>query len=121
VRGGQVAEFAVSVDDGAFVGGDGVGSVVEGGADVLDGGLSSLDVEGCGFEKNVGAGGGEPGVDGVGFRVSWGGRSCPPTVGNRIRIKIEDRGGIKAVLVGDPAQTSRGDAGDAIVDAVAGL
>jgi hypothetical protein len=33
---GQVAEFAVSVDDGAFVGGDGVGSVIEGDADVVD-------------------------------------------------------------------------------------
>ena len=37
---GQVAEFAVGVDDGAFVGGDGVGSVGEGGADVVDGGLA---------------------------------------------------------------------------------
>src|SRR5580658_6018611 len=38
-RGGQVAQFAVGVHDGAFVGGDGVGSVLEGGADVVDGGL----------------------------------------------------------------------------------
>ena len=40
--GGQVAQVAVGVDDGAFVGGDGVGSVLEGGADVVDGGLAVL-------------------------------------------------------------------------------
>ena len=61
---GQVAEFAVGVDDGAFVGGDGVGSVVERGADVVDGGLAGVDVEGGGFEDDVGAGRGEPGVNG---------------------------------------------------------
>jgi hypothetical protein len=44
------------VDDRAFVGGDGVGSVVEGGTDVVDGGLAVLDVEGCGFEEDVGLG-----------------------------------------------------------------
>ena len=44
LRGGQVAEFAVGVDDGSFVGGDGVGSVVEGGANVVGGGLAALDV-----------------------------------------------------------------------------
>ena len=37
--------FAVSVDDWAFVGGDGVGSVFEGGADVIDGGLAVFHVE----------------------------------------------------------------------------
>ncbi len=42
--GGQVAEFAVGVDYRAFVGGDGMGSVAEGGADVVDGGLAGLDV-----------------------------------------------------------------------------
>ena len=61
--GGQVAQFAVGVDDGAFVGGDGVGSVLEGGADVVDGGLAGFDVEGRGFEEDVGAGGGEPVAD----------------------------------------------------------
>ena len=55
---GQVAQFAVGVDDGAFVGGDGVGSVVECGADVVDGGLAVCHVEGRGFEEDVGAGGG---------------------------------------------------------------
>jgi hypothetical protein len=51
------------VDDGAFVGGDGVGSVGEGGADVIDGGLAGFQVQRSGFEEKVGAGGGEPGVD----------------------------------------------------------
>ena len=53
---GQVAEFAVSVDDRAFVGGDGVSSVVEGGADMVDRGQAGLDVEGGGFEEDVGLG-----------------------------------------------------------------
>jgi hypothetical protein len=38
--GGQIAKFAVGVDDWAFVGGDGMGSVLECGADVIDGGLA---------------------------------------------------------------------------------
>jgi hypothetical protein len=63
----EIAEFAVGVDDGAFVGGDGVGSVLESGADVVDGRLSGFDVERCGFEENVGAGGGEPVVEGGGL------------------------------------------------------
>jgi hypothetical protein len=42
--GSQIAEFAVGVDDGSFVGGDGVGSVLEGGANVIDRGLAVLDV-----------------------------------------------------------------------------
>jgi hypothetical protein len=45
------------MNDGAFVGGDGVGSVLEGGVDVVDGGLAVLDVEGSGFEEDVGVGG----------------------------------------------------------------
>ena len=44
------------MDDGAFVRGDGVGSVIEGGADGVDGGLAVLDVERCGFEEDFGLG-----------------------------------------------------------------
>ena len=47
---GQVAELAVGVDDGAFVGSDGVGSMIEGGADVVNGGLAGFNVEGSRFE-----------------------------------------------------------------------
>jgi len=67
-RGSQIAEFAVSVNDGAFVSGDGVGSVLESGADVIGGGLTVLYVKGCGFEENVGAGGGKPAFDIKGLR-----------------------------------------------------
>ncbi len=56
----QVAQFTVGVDDGAFVGGDGVGSVLEGSADVVDAGLAIFYVEGCGFKQHIGACGGEP-------------------------------------------------------------
>ena len=45
------------MDDGAFVGRDGVGSMLERGADVIDGWLAGLDVEGGGFEENVSTGG----------------------------------------------------------------
>jgi hypothetical protein len=50
------------MDDRSFVGGDGVGSVVERGADVVDGGLAVGDVEGRGFEEDVGAGFSQPGA-----------------------------------------------------------
>ena len=53
----------VGVDEGSFVGGDGVGAVGEGGADVVDGGLPGGDVEGGGFEEDVGLGIEEPVVD----------------------------------------------------------
>ena len=52
----QVAEFAVCMDDGAFVGSDSVGSLVESGTDVVDGGQAVFHVEGCGFEEDVGLG-----------------------------------------------------------------
>ena len=51
------------MDDGSFVGGDGVGSVLERGADVIDGGLAGFDVERGGFEEDVGLGGFEPLAD----------------------------------------------------------
>ena len=60
---GQVAQFAVGVDDGSFVGGDGVGSVLEGGADVGDGGFAVFHVQRGGFEEDVSSGGGEPVAD----------------------------------------------------------
>jgi hypothetical protein len=62
-RCGQIAKFAVSVDDGAFVGGDSVGSVIQGSAYVVDGGLAGFDVEGGGFKQNVGLGFLQPAVD----------------------------------------------------------
>ena len=44
------------MDDGAFVRGDGVGSVIEGGADVVNRGLAGFDVEGGGFVEDFGLG-----------------------------------------------------------------
>jgi hypothetical protein len=37
--------------------------VVEGGAEVVDGGLAVFHIEGGGFEENVGLGGFQPGLD----------------------------------------------------------
>jgi hypothetical protein len=127
-RQGQVAEFAVGVDDGAFVGGDSVGSVFERRADVLDGGLAGFDVERCGFEEDVGAGGGEPG-----FRLIVGGCGpqglkpafCRGVIGTTevapfpFVLRIESDGSVQAVCVSDPAQAAGGDSGDAVRNAVA--
>ena len=115
---GQVAEFAVGVDDGAFVGGDGVGSVFEGGADVIDGGLAVFHVERGGFEQDVGAGRGEPFVDV--FAAMGGARfeiRCRHFAGGSARATQSVY--IDALRVGDPAQASGGDSGDAEGDAVA--
>jgi len=108
--GSEVAEFGVGVDDGALVRGDGVSSVVESGADVVDGGLAILDAEGGGFEENVGLGGGEPGTN-VGIRIV-----TRHFAGGGARATLF---GIEAVWIGEPAQTAGGDAGDAEGDAVA--
>jgi len=82
-RSGQIAQLAVGMNDGAFVRGDGVGSMFEGGADVVDGGLAGFDVERSGLEENIRASSGQPFPDVAGV---WGGHSCPPTAGSRIRI-----------------------------------
>ena len=68
---GQVAEFAVGVDDCPLVRGDGMGSVIESGADVIDGGLAVLDVQRCGFEEDVGFGRIEPGADAGDIRIRF--------------------------------------------------
>ena len=60
---GQITEFAVVVDDRTFVGRDGVGSVLEGGADMIDGGPAVLHIERGGFEKDIGLGSGQPVAD----------------------------------------------------------
>jgi hypothetical protein len=60
---GQVAELAVGVNDCPFVGGDGVGSVLESGADVVDGGLAIFYIQRGGFEEDVRFGRFEPGAN----------------------------------------------------------
>ena len=100
---GQIAEVLVRVDDRSFIGSDRVGSVFEGGADVVDGGLAVFHVQGCSFEEDVGFGGGEPFAD-----------------VRQLRIRLQDSLGIQTIRGGDPAKASGGDAGDAVGDAVAG-
>jgi len=109
LRGGEIAEFAVGVDDGAFVGGDGVGSVFEGGADVVGGGLAGFDVEGRGFEEDVGLGFCQPVAD-VSFSFSF-------RLGTGARATFLDR--VEASGIRDPTQAAGGDAGEAEGDAVA--
>ena len=87
---GQVAEVAVGVDDGAFVGGDGVGSVLECGADVGYGGFAVFHVQRGGFEEDVSVRGGEPFADVLGSGLA----------GAKIRVRIQ------AICVGDPAHAS---------------
>jgi hypothetical protein len=108
------------VDDGAFVGGDGVGSVLEGGADVLDGGLAGLDVEGRGFEEDVGTGGGEPAFDvrgrspqGLKPFLFVGLIGTAETMPFPLGALGESDGGVNSIVVGDPSQAARGDSGDA--------
>jgi len=78
-RRGEVAEFAVGVDDRSFVGGDGVGSVVERGADVIDGGLAGFYIERGGFEEDVSASGSKPVM-----HIVWRGRPRPRKAGKLI-------------------------------------
>jgi hypothetical protein len=118
-RGGEVAQLAVGVNDGAFVGGDGVGSVLEGGADVVDGGLAIFHVERCGFEEDVGLGGGEPGADVVdvsGLAGERGRIRCWHFAGKSARATLVR---VDSGRVGNPAQAAGGDSGDAAGDAVA--
>jgi cobalamin biosynthesis protein CbiD len=73
------------MNDGAFVGGDGMGSVFERGVNVVDGGLAVLYVERSRFEKNISLCRREPLTD-VSWFV-WRGRSRPRTAVGRIRIQ----------------------------------
>jgi hypothetical protein len=96
---GQIAEFAIGVDDGAFVGSNRVGSMVQGGADVVDGRLSGRNVEGSGFEEDVSFGRGEPGMDVCSLREFRGGGRF-------------DLFGIDACRIGDPTEAAGGDSCD---------
>ena len=110
--GGEIAEFAVGVDDWSFVGGDGVGSVVKRGADVIDGGLAVFDVEGGGFEEDVGVGGFQPVSDASRLPIRSSrssGQECPLHTSLRI----------EAIGVGDPSQTAGCDSGNSESDSVA--
>src|SRR6267143_3713097 len=93
------------MNDGAFIRRDGVRSVVECGAKVVDGRLTILHVEGCRLEEDIGLGRGQPVADilwvwtAVLRRLSWiGGRQCCR---------------VNAVGLGDPSQPPGGKSCDA--------
>jgi hypothetical protein len=78
--------------------------------------LAVFHVERGGFEEDVGLGGGEPVADvrRLWIRFPARGHECPRYTG------LSYTGfGIQAVGIGDPAQPSGGDSGDAVGDAVA--
>jgi hypothetical protein len=133
----EIAQFAVGVDDRAFVGGDGVGSVFKRGANVRDRGLAIFDVKGRSFEDDIGMSGGEPGMN----VIVWRGRPRP-RASNHLRLSEEQR--MRSVASGNgrpaarlfagesaratnafgirnPSQPARGDAGDVEGNVVAVL
>jgi hypothetical protein len=119
---GQVAQFAVGVDDGAFVGGDGVGPVFEGGADVGDCGLAIFNVQRCGFEEDVGLGCRKPVADVAGRADAnlWGGFRLFAGGGARATYACATYFAyVESLGIRDPAQAAGGYASDAVGDAVA--
>jgi hypothetical protein len=99
------------VHDWSFVGGDGVGSVLERGSDVIGGGLAVFDVEGGGFEEDVGLGGFQPGLDGRWILIRY-----PAFVGQECPTHTVQ---IQTIRVGDPSQVAGCDSGDAELNSVA--
>jgi len=79
--------------------------VIERATDVVDGGLTALDVEGRGFEKNIGAGGLQPVVNIGGLCIILPERPI-------------QMGWIKTIRVSDPAQTPGCDSRNAKSDSV---
>ena len=106
---GERGEFGERVDDGTFVGGDGVRAEFERGFDVIGGGFAGGGVERTGFEDDVGASAFDPFANVV--RSGGGIRRRPVIIENGERIE--------AVGIGDPAVAARGDAGEAPADVVA--
>jgi hypothetical protein len=91
--------------------------VLERGANVIDGGLAGFYVKGCGFEEDIGLGGGEPVAD-VGRLESRflaiSGQECPPHT-FLLRTCLE----IQPDRVRDPTETPGGEACDAVRHSVA--
>ncbi len=112
MRNGEIAEFAVGVDDWSFVSGDGVGSVLERGADVIDGGLAGFDVErgGLEYERRPGRPSASLGRSLTSDQMSRpSAAKCPLHAGR----------GIETIWVGDPSQTASCDSRDAERNSVA--
>ena len=87
---------------------------VEGGADVIDGGLAVFHVERCGFEEDIGLGGLRARsrtlvtASAIGLRELLSGRGRP----------LHIIWNVQAIGVGDPSQAAAGDSGDAEGDSV---
>src|SRR5579872_1395579 len=111
--GGEIAQLAVGVNDRAFVGSDGVSSVLEGGADVVDSRLAILHVKRSGFEEDVGLGGRKPVADIVYLSIPPGARQF---AGEGARST--DFVCIDSIWIGDPAAPARSDSGNAVRDPV---
>ncbi len=109
VCGGQVAQFAVGVDDGAFVGGDGVGSVLERGADVVDGGLAVSTLRDVASKRTSARAAASHSRNII---RSFNAEDAEDAEGSE-RKDVRNPSGI-----GDPSQAARGDSGDAVGNAV---
>jgi hypothetical protein len=97
------------VNDCPFVGGDGVGSVLESGADVVDGGLAIFYIQRGGFEEDVRFGRFEPGANVGDVRGRFQSRGVG---GDQLRE-------FEAVRIRVPSQATGGYAGDAECNSVA--
>ena len=92
----EIAKFSIGVNDGAFVGADGVGAGFERGFQVVNGGVAAVAVERGGFEKDVGARGAEPVADVV--------RRFPCR--RRGKAILKQCVGIEAGGIGDPSEAA---------------
>lgn len=114
----KIAQLAVRVNDRAFVGADGMRSVFERGADVIDRRQTGFDIKRRGFEEHVPTSRGKPRL--CLFVGGCGPRGLKPAFlrwlfGTAQAAPFQ----IQTVGIGDPAQASRGDSGDAELNAVA--
>lgn len=103
---GQRGDALIVVDQGSFVGSDGMSAGFERGDEMVDGGLAVLHVERTGFEKHIRFAAFEPFADVL--RRVRDLREMPGERGN----------GIQALGIGNPADAARGDAGEAPAEIV---
>lgn len=110
-RDSQIAQLPISVNDWPFVGRDGVGSVLQRCANVIDARLTAFDIERGRFEEDVSAGSLQPCLDtGCVF-------PAPSTRQGRLRILTLEfltiDGEIKPGRIGDPPKASSCNPGEA--------
>src|SRR5580692_12393241 len=102
-------ELVVGVNDGAFVGGDGMRPEFESHPQMFGGGLAGFDIERGGLEENIGARFFEPLAEIARLR-----RVAVLDQG----MAVERRQWIKAIRVGDPAGAARGYPGESPANVV---